>query len=417
MKKVLWITSEFPPRVNVATIRSIKFLKFLPESNWGAVVICPSETKEHGKASYSLLGQLSPSVTISRTARNPLYDLLERGDRKSRYLAYLLNNIAPPDGHIFWALLALPTIKRAIEEYNPAVVYVTCSPFSLNFLGAWVKRKYKLPWVADFRDLWTLNSLPRRFLNTYCKVVSAYLEKFYLKRCDALVVNTENSRSRMVEKYPMLIDKTCVIPNGYDPDDIVPNGERHALSHSLFYGGSIQQEDGYGPLPMLELLSKLGIEKEQASPWVLHYAGGQAEKFVELAKQVGVPLECKTYGYLDQNEYYRLTQSMEFVYLCMPPAVNSNSWIPARVYDFIGNKSRIICLAHRDSEVSRLLEQYENRLMLFYDDPLEIRVEKLRQYLLQPKAAGQEAGDKFGESLSRRHLTKKLAKVFDQVTQ
>ena len=418
MKKVLWITSEFPPRVNVATIRSVKFLKFLPESNWEAVVICPSESMEYAKAGHSLMGQLSSSVTILRAPRNPLYYLLTRGqvDRKSKYLAYLLNNIVPPDGHIFWALLALPTIGRAIKKHNPDVVYVTCSPFSLNFIGVWAKLKYKLPWVVDFRDLWTLNSIPRRFLNPYFRLVSEYLERFYLKRCDALIVNTENSRSRMVEKYPMLMNKIWVIPNGYDPDDIQPNGERCVIPHSLFYGGSIQPEDGYGPLPLLELLPKLGMEKDKAAPWVLHYAGGEAQIFRDFTERVGLPLECRTHGYLEQREYYRLIQKMELVFLCMPPGVNSNSWIPARVYDFIGNQSRIVCLAHRDSEISRLLEQYGNSLILFYDEPLEVRVEKLRQFLLQPNSNAKPS-EEFGKSLSRKHLTDKLTQVFDQVSE
>ncbi len=418
MKKVLWITSEFPPRVNVASIRSVKFLKFLPESNWEAVVICPSEMMADSKASDSLLGQLGASITISRTSRNPLYYLLERGqvDRKATYLAYFLNNIVPPDGHIFWAILALAAIKRAIRKHKPDLVYVTCSPFSLNFIGAWVKQKYKLPWVADFRDLWTLNSIPRRFLNTYCSVVSAYLERFYLKRCDALIVNTENSRNRMVEKYPGLKNKIWVIPNGYDPNDIQLNGEIRVIPHSLFYGGSIQQENGYGPLPMLELLSKLGIETQQDSPWELHYAGREAEKFVDFAKRVGVPFECRTHGYLEQKEYYQVIQSMELVFLCMPPVVNSNSWIPARVYDFIGNNSRIICLAHRDSEISRLLQQYGNSLILLYDEPEETRVKKLRQYLLQPHDSYQ-LSEGFSRSLSRESLTRKLTQVFDRVTQ
>jgi hypothetical protein len=254
----------------------------------------------------------------------------------------------------------------------------------------------------------------KRFLKAYHGVVSNWLERFYLKRCDVLVVNTEESRSRMIEKYPMLINKTCVIPNGYDPDDIGARQENHKIPRTLFYGGTIDRKTDYTPLPLLDLLAKLPNDADQYSTWELHYGGSDGETLVDLAGEVGLKIKCKTHGYLEQTRFYSLIQRMEYVMLCMPLGVESKSWVPARFYDYIGNGSRIICLAHSDSEVSRLLERYGDSIVLLYDEPEEQRIEKLHTYLSHG-SNNRKTGGEFAKHFNRRELTGRLAQVFEQV--
>lgn len=417
MKKVLWVTSWFPPRVGVATIRNIKLLKYLPLSAWEAMVVCPLEQLEHTKLSRDLLDQLGASVTVSPGPRDPFYLLLDRreSDKKAQYLTSLMNNLIPPDGHLLWATLVLFHIGRQINLHSPDLVYTNCSPFSGNLIGAWVKYRYKIPWATDFRDLWTLNPMSgKRFLNSYYRVVSGWLERFYLKRCDALIVNTDGSRSRMVSKYPWLINKTWVIPNGYDQEYIPRNAKAAAIPRSILYAGTIDRRTTYTPLPLFELLSKLPADGNDAN-WTLHYVGNESEVFLDLAREAGISFACKTHGYLDQASYYDLIRRMDYVTLCMPFEVDSKSWVPARIYDYIGNKSRIICLAHRHSEVLRLLQEYDNGLILLYDEPEAQRIERLREYLLQPQR-NHEPSEGFVKSFSRREIAKRLAQVFDRLT-
>jgi glycosyltransferase involved in cell wall biosynthesis len=417
MKRVLWITSFFPPRVNVATIRSVKFLKYLPRFGWEATVVCPHEDIKHTEASRKLLEELSPSVTISHMLRDPFQYVTDRKEISgiARSLGYFMNNVIPPDGHLYWAFLALPHIEQEIARHKPDLVYTTCSPFSINLIGAWVKHKHQLPWVTDFRDLWTLSPVSRRFLNTYHSIVSKFLERSYLECCDALIVNTENSRSRMVEKYPMLRNKIEVIPNGFDPDDIQLSDENHLIANSFFYSGTINEKVKKTPLPMLRLLSDLADSGHMPESWELHYVGGQGEVFTDLVRRAGIRVKYETHGYLDHVSYYQFMQCMAYILFCMPSSLDTRSWIPARLYDYIGNRKRIICLASRDSEVARLLERYGNSLTLFYDEHIDVQAQKLRQYLSDQQRPG-ELSEEFIRRFSRKELAGQLTRVFQQVT-
>jgi len=415
MKRVFWVTSYFPPQLNVATIRNVKFLKYLPHFGWKAVVICPRETSENTPLGKELLSKLSPSVTVSVMPQDPFLYLERRKSTKriARYTSYVMNNILPPDGHIFWSLMALRHIKREITKHKPDIIYTTCSPFSLNVIGAWAKFKYNLPWVTDFRDLWTLNPTRRRFLGSYHHVLSSILEKSYLGYCDALIVNTETSESRMTVKYSFLKDRIWVVPNGFDPEDVHPKN-RNVIHNSFFYSGLIDPANNYTPLPILRLLSKLENKGLIGVPWQLHYAGNEGKEFTDLCNQAGINCEGETHGYLDHESLYDLIQSMSYVIMCMPRDVDTTSWIPARFYDYIGNKSRIICLASRVSEIARIMKQYGNGITLFYDEPEDIQIQKLQVFLTAHKNDS-TVSEKFIERFSRKNLTMQLSTIFNHI--
>ncbi len=299
-----------------------------------------------------------------------------------------------------------------IREHKPDLVYTTCSPFSINLIGAWCKSKYQIPWITDFRDLWTLNPDRKRFLISYHRTVSNLLEKTYLKYCDALVVNTDASKLRMIEKYPFLDGKTFIIPNGFDSEDI-PSPIRPSCEGTFFYSGLIDLANDYTPFPILKLLAKMQETGALNNSCTFHYAGNEGTVFGNLCKQAGLSGRERMHGYLDHTSFYGLIQTMSYVLLCMPSDANTSSWVPARVYDYIGNKSRIICLASRISEVAKIIAQYGNGLTLFYEETEDVQMRRLHEFLL--KGAG-AASDEFIKCFSRRSLTIRLAELFNRVS-
>jgi len=414
LKTVLWVTSFFPPRVNVATNRNIKFLKYLPQFGWQAVVVCPRENVPGTEAGDHLLAQLGPAVSVAPMPQDPFLYLEDRrrSSRLARYLSYVMNNVIPPDGHYFWSLLVAGAVGREISKHKPDVVYVSCSPFSLNLLGAWIKYKYNIPWVSDFRDLWTLNPTPKRFLISYDRFVSRRLEKSYLQYCDALIVNTENSRVKMTSKYEFLRDKIFVIPNGYDPEDVPGKNSESDSPDTFFFSGSIYQDTDYTPLPMLKLLSRLADLGYLRRTWELHYAGSDGDAFGDIIQKERINVKYQSHGYLAHKSLYQLISRMEYVILCMPDKSDTTSWIPARMYDYIANNSRLICLVSRGSEVGYVLEKYENGVVVYYDEPENVQISKVMHFI----AGKKEFVDKvsaFISSFNRKLLTRRLTNILE----
>ena len=105
---------------------------------------------------------------------------------------------------------------------------------------------------------------------------------------------------------------------------------------------------------------------------------------------------------------------MEYTLMCLPPDVDCDSWIPSRFYDYIGNKTRIICLAPRDSEVVTLLEQYGNSLCLFYDDSEDKNLLLLKEFFTRQDGGQMMISDEFLDRFSRENLARRLASVFNE---
>ena len=417
MRKVIWITSFFTPVVNVATARTAKLLKYLPNYDWEAIVIFPDYGIKHTEFSRALLNDLNASVYASPSVPDRLISLsFERKNKRSaRYASYLMNNVFPPDGHVFWAISSLMHIEKQINVFKPDIVYTTCNPFSINLIGAWMKRKFHLPWVTDFRDLWTLNPIPKRFLDIYHQFVSSYLEKFYMNRCDYFIANTDNSKKRMIKKYPVLTEKIDVVPNGYDSQDIDSNKMvENIIPNSFLYSGSIVVTTNYHPLRVFKLLGSLEKYGNISDSWQLHYAGVQGNDFKMYAGQAAIKTQCIDHGFLDHKRYYKLIRQMDYIVMARPFGRDSTSWIHSRFYDYIENKKKIICLAHRGSEIFTLLKEYNHGISLYYEDSEEKNIKRLSEYILHANK-NDAIPEQFVNQFTREKQAKKLSEIFNTV--
>jgi hypothetical protein len=98
----------------------------------------------------------------------------------------------------------------------------------------------------------------------------------------------------------------------------------------------------------------------------------------------------------------------------MPYSADTTSWIPARLYDYIANNSRLICLVSRGSEVSQVLEHYKNGVIVYYDEPENVQISKVKQFFSNKRESYEEVFD-FISSFSRRELTSRLARIFEHI--
>ena len=66
MKNVLVLAAKFPPTSAVGGIRSLKFVKYLPDFGWNPIVITPSIGSKK-VLDDTLLNEIPPAVEIHRS--------------------------------------------------------------------------------------------------------------------------------------------------------------------------------------------------------------------------------------------------------------------------------------------------------------------------------------------------------------
>src|SRR5262245_58863134 len=136
MGTVLVLTYYFPPLAASGSYRLLGFARHLPRFGWRVAVVSPAELPWES-LDPALEGRVPPETIVYRVPY-PRWPRLLR-----RFLPGAL-----------WLPAARRAAGRAVRELRPDVVLTSGPPHWAHLLGLSLKRRYRLPWVADFRDPW-----------------------------------------------------------------------------------------------------------------------------------------------------------------------------------------------------------------------------------------------------------------------
>ncbi|KKK60807.1 hypothetical protein LCGC14_3020680, partial [marine sediment metagenome] len=168
-KNVLMISYFFPPRGGPGVQRTLYFAKYLSDFGYRPLVVHGGRRPAGGPQDTSLLEELNSQVLRFEfpafepaCLTRPFSKWLNRRGRISQGLAWRLDRLTgyleqcvSPDELVFWADRMTNPVIQLAKRYKARMIYSTADPFSNHYLAWRVKKALGLPWVADFRDLWT----------------------------------------------------------------------------------------------------------------------------------------------------------------------------------------------------------------------------------------------------------------------
>ena len=205
------ISYFYPPLAGMGMLRTLKFAKFLPRYNWIPIILTPKNARgfvyceesegilddiEIIRSRYfdleafifKLFG-LRPDIPVAaqiiRTEKDKTAKriLLKRLPFFSKFIR---NWLFFPDSNIGWYPFALEKGLEYIKHRKVDLIYSTSPPETSHLIAYSLKRRTGLPWVADFRDLWTQN-LYRDLSHLRCQV-ERVLEKKIVQAADSSIV-------------------------------------------------------------------------------------------------------------------------------------------------------------------------------------------------------------------------------------
>jgi glycosyltransferase involved in cell wall biosynthesis len=257
------LSAEFPPVGGGGVIRVAKLVKYLPGLGWRVTVVSSDERLANAY-DESLLSEIPVEVTVIRAGRALAAvggSTVARGARerlgRTSPIIRVLRGIrdasrtlwAIPDHRLPWAL-SVSRWDGGRPRPAPNVVVSTGPPHSVHVGASLLARRLRVPHVIDLRDEWTLRPLTKSRL-PWRNLAERRIERWCLRRADAVVVVSDESRRRYAETYPDLADRLTVIPNGFDPEDIDAVGSVRPPSGStrtLGYAGSFQAGTNVDPM-------------------------------------------------------------------------------------------------------------------------------------------------------------------------
>lgn len=223
LKKVLILAYDFPPYVSVGALRPYSWYKYFHEFGLYPIVVTRQWGNKYGnQLDYVAPGESDETIieeteqgVIIRTPYKPNLSnrlLLKYGRSRFALIRKMITVfyeiaqwyffVGPKVGLYYGAL-------HYLKKNKVDAIIATGEPFVLFRYANLLSRKYKIPWVADYRDEWLTRLEGWRFFYP----IFSYQQDKILKKC-TLIISASENYSQNISK--ILNKEVYTIINGID---------------------------------------------------------------------------------------------------------------------------------------------------------------------------------------------------------
>ncbi|MCR4433225.1 MAG: glycosyltransferase family 4 protein [Caldiserica bacterium] len=442
MKKVLFVSYYYPPMGGVGAQRVLRFIKYLPEFGWEPYVLTaePSPYLPYDEAPIGILQEervrraevLEPLNLLNRFSflkkKNLSKKTVEQGQPvknpknlkegfreiplswKGKLRAWLF----VPDDRIGW----IPEGTReglgfVLKEKFDCLIS-TSAPYTAHLLAWRIKKRTGIPWIADFRDLWSTNTFIY-FPTKFHKSLNSWLEKLVVQTADYVMTCTPLFREDFLLRYHGLpADKFAMITNGFDPADFpLPHPDPYPRFTISYVG------DFYGPQTpvyfLLGLRAFLNKNSEAAENIQVLFVGPFENRVSPIVDSLDLGKTVRFLGFLPHEQSVAIMRRSHLLLLVLGSKAGGEKIYPAKVFEYLAAQKPILALVP-DGITKELLKESGVAFIVNpeNEDAVAIALDKIyRAYKENGLPLNVEPANL--QNFNARELTKNLAQLMDNI--
>jgi len=262
-KNILMISWFFPPLNSTASKRAGCFAKYLPKFGWQPVVICPDWGPDNCIYDREFVKNIPESVEVVTVPHEIKKTHSSFVSAASRVRNLVVPDLIPYD----WWQNARLKLSDLFAKRKFSMIWSTSPDALQHALASWASRKWAVPWIADFRDVYgELKKVPIGDSLKY--PIRLFNEKKRIKSAAEIVTVSDALAEVLAKRHRRNVH---VIPNGFDPDDIADFSEQYIQKLPKFniaYTGTLifPQRNPRSVLEAINQLIKAGkVDKKDIS--------------------------------------------------------------------------------------------------------------------------------------------------------
>ncbi len=242
MKKILIISYSFPPLNNIAARRFSEMIPTLQDEGLEVHVLT---TKSEGDLSLN-----SKIKNIERIGEHPQKSLALINKKKklsTRFRHQLGFSLRTFDSSLFVAFKQLFNMRliKHYQEVGIDLIIASFGPASSLWVGHFLARILKIPWIADFRDLGALHQTSFDHKNPISKRLDKSIERHLIKTAIGLTSVSYALALELKKAYRKPVD---VIYNGWNDNDEITichlrstTENRMVDKYTFYYAGTLYE--------------------------------------------------------------------------------------------------------------------------------------------------------------------------------
>ena len=340
MKRVLIIANLF-----YASPRIPGLAKYLPEFGWQPIIITVP-LGENPDSSFGPPNDFRKKNWVIETHEYASGKTLGTRARKRlgrikpllRFLYRRYSEIAHyPDKEKNWMPFAIEAVDQQLKNENINAIISSSSPVTCHLIARKIKEKYRIPWVADFRDLWTQNhNYP---YSVFRKFFERRLEIETLSMADALVTIS----SPMANRLNLLHKgkRVYTITNGFDPEKMNTGRVDLTAKFTITYTGQIYEKQNTEKLlyALKDLISQGTIDRENVEVRVF---GPRNERLEKQSAEYGLTDIVKQYGVIPREVSFLKQRESQLLWQITWEARREKGAYSGKIFEYLGANRPIL---------------------------------------------------------------------------
>lgn len=396
LKKLLLITYYWPPAGGGGVFRWLKMSKYFRDFGWEMVVFTPEKT-DATTTDSSLVADVNKDIEVIRTPIWEPYDLysfFSRNKGKShpggvtvgkkatfskKAGMFLRGNFFIPDARKFWIKPSVNYLEKYLSNNKIDAIVSTGPPHSMHMIAMPLQKKFKIPWVADFRDPWTKFGFYEKLeLTSFADKKHKKLEKKILETADK-VITVSWSWGKDFETISNKAD-ISVITNGYDHQDFETN-EKIVLdkSFSITHIGSMNADRN--PKTLWTVLKNICEEnKDFKTDLKIKLYGPVDFEITNHVEQAKLKNNLELHNYMPHAEVVKVMQKSQVLLLPINNTGNLEGVLPGKLYEYIGAKRPILAIGPKNTDAYKVVSETKSGEMFEYEDFENLKTQILTWY-------------------------------------
>ena len=420
MKRVLIISYYWPPAGGISVIRPLKLAKYLKIQGW-IPIICTAKNPHYpfeDNTSINIIEE-GPEVlkvpifepygiykVLTSQNKSALADVIQNAPKHSllhQISVWIRGNFFIPDARCFWIVPVIKKISAYISENPVDAIITTGPPHSVNRIGALLKKKFNLPWIADFQDPWTQVDYYKHFkITSWAHARHRKMENEVFAHADLITIVSDSWK---VDLQQIGAKKVEVIPLGFDPDDFKSSSildQFFSMTHLGLLG------EDRNPETLLYVIKAICEENSDfANYFRLNLVGKVNSKLSDLVASLNLKSNVFFIGQVSRKLALQYMQKSQLLLLLLNKAENVSGRIPGKIFEYMGAKRPVISLGPVGTDVSIIISKSRLGQNIPYDN-----FELLKEYMLESFALFRSSGLHVDDQLLKSYSHEEVSATF-----
>jgi hypothetical protein len=423
LKRLLIISPYFPP-VNTADMQRVRMsLPYFAEFGWEVEVVAVGPAYTDLPQDELLIEGIAGNIKIHliKAFRKSWTSKLGFGSVSYRSIWFYRQKV-----------------NRLLNEKKFDLIYFTTTQFQVCILGAYWKKRFKVPYVIDMQDPWHSDyyldkpkkQQPSKFRFSYR--LNKLLEPIAMKQVDGLISVSADYIEILKKRYRHLqqIPAAVITFGAFEPDLKIAAQNQNKFAPLLKPGFKNIVYVGRGGMdmheaikPVFEMLQK-GLADNPAlfNMLKLYFIGtsytpeGQGTPTIlPLAKEYGI--EGNVIEITDRIGYYHTLTTLQQADALFIPGSDDPKYTASKIYTYLLINKPLLAIFNSESSAINILQEYGAKHVYSYDKTpgIDAEIELFFKQVINGDENIPEYNPEAIKKYSAQMMTKRQCDLFDSV--